>query len=101
MNALNEELKDGELLVNLASTEYFKVLPKKELKTTMITPVFKDFKNGKYKIIMMYAKKARGLMARYIIENDIDTLDGLKGFNVDGYAFTENMSTGSELMFTR
>jgi len=100
-NSLNEELKEGELLVNLASSEYFKALPKKTLKTTMITPVFKDFKNGKYKIIMMYAKKARGLMARYIIDNNIETLDELKGFNVDGYAFSETMSTENELLFTR
>ena len=100
-NSLNDELSEGELLVNLASSEYFKVLPKKVLKTEMITPVFKDFKNGKYKIIMMYAKKARGLMARYIIDNNIETLEDLKGFNIDGYAYTENMSSGNELMFTR
>ena len=100
-NELNEELKEDELLVNLASSEYFKALPKKTLKTTMITPVFKDFKNGKYKIIMMYAKKARGAMARYIIENNIETLEDLKGFNVGGYAFTQEMSTDTELMFTR
>jgi len=85
-NALNNELKEGELLVNLASSEYFKALPKKVLKTNMITPVFKDFKNGKYKIIMMYAKKARGAMARYIIDNNINSIEGLKGFNIDGYA---------------
>ena len=74
-NSLNEELKENELLINLASSEYFKALPKKTLKTEMITPVFKDFKNGKYKIIMMYAKKARGLMTRYLIDNDIEDLD--------------------------
>lgn len=99
--ALNNELNDDELLVNLASTEYFKALPKKTLKTQMITPVFKDFKNGQYKIIMMYAKKARGLMARYIIDNNIETLENLKGFNIDGYAFSEEMSTDTELLFTR
>lgn len=100
-NSLNEELKEGELLVNLASSEYFKALPKKTLKTTMITPVFKDFKNDKYKIVMMYAKRARGAMARYIIDNGIETLDDLKGFNVGGYAYSEEMSTDVELMFTR
>lgn len=100
-NSLNDELKEGELLVNLASLEYFKALPKKTLKVPMITPVFKDFKNDKYKIVMMYAKKARGAMARYIIDNNIETLEGLKGFNVGGYAFSEEMSKGSELMFTR
>ena len=100
-NALNDELEDGELLINLASSEYFKVLPKKTLKVPMITPVFKDFKNGAYKVIMTYAKKARGVMTRYIIENDVETLEDLKGFNVDGYAFDENLSEGNELVFTR
>jgi len=100
-NALNDELEDGELLINLASSEYFKALPKKTLKVPMITPVFKDFKNGAYKVIMTYAKKARGVMTRYIIENDVETLEDLKGFNVDGYAFDENLSEGNELVFTR
>ena len=100
-NALNDELEDGELLINLASSEYFKVLPKKTLKVPMITPVFKDFKNGAYKVIMTYAKKARGVMTRYIIENDVETLEDLKGFNVDGYAFDENLSEENELVFTR
>ena len=99
--SLNNELKEDEILVNLASSEYFKVLPKKTLKTPMITPIFKDFKNGQYKIIMMYAKRARGLMARYIIENDIETIEELKGFNIDGYAFSETMSTETEILFTR
>ncbi len=63
-NSLNEELEDDELLINLASAEYFKVIPAKALKVPMITPVFKDLKNGQYKIVMTYAKKARGLMVR-------------------------------------
>ncbi|CAM1364679.1 conserved hypothetical protein [Tenacibaculum sediminilitoris] len=99
--SLNEELENGELLINLASTEYFKALPKKSLKVPMITPVFKDFKNGKYKIIMTFAKKARGLMVRYIIDNNVETLEELKGFNVDGYGFSEEMSTETDLVFTR
>lgn len=99
--SLNEELEDGELLINLASTEYFKALPKKALKVPMITPVFKDFKNGQYKTIMTFAKKARGLMVRYIIDNNIETLEELKGFNVEGYGFSEEMSTETELVFTR
>ncbi len=99
--ALNEELEEGELLINLASSEYFKALPKKALKVPMITPVFKDFKNGKYKTIMTYAKKARGLMVRYIIENDIETLEDIKGFNIEGYAFSRDMSSAKELVFTR
>ncbi|WP_392348070.1 peroxide stress protein YaaA [uncultured Polaribacter sp.] len=100
-NSLNEELKDDELLINLASAEYFKALPAKALKVPMITPVFKDLKNGQYKIVMTYAKKARGLMVRFIIENDINTVEQLKGFNVDNYRFSDEMSTETELLFTR
>lgn len=100
-NSLNDELEEGELLINLASSEYFKALPKKTLKVPMITPVFKDFKNGQYKTIMTFAKKARGLMVRYIIENDIKSIEGLKGFDVEGYGFSDEMSTETELVFTR
>ncbi len=100
-DSLNDELEDGELLVNLASTEYFKALPKKVLKVPMITPVFKDFKNGQYKTIMTFAKKARGLMVRYIIDNDVETVDQLKAFDVDGYGFSEELSKENELVFTR
>ncbi|OSY88344.1 hypothetical protein WH52_06160 [Tenacibaculum holothuriorum] len=98
---LNSEMKDDELFVNLASSEYFKVIPKKVLKVPMITPVFKDFKNGQYKTIMTFAKKARGLMVRYIVDDNITTLEGLKSFNIDGYGFSEEMSTDTELVFTR
>lgn len=99
--SLNDELEDDELLINLASTEYFKAVPKKALKVPMITPVFKDFKNGQYKTIMTYAKMARGYMVRYIIDNNIKTIDKLKGFNVEGYGFSEEMSDGNELVFIR
>ncbi|CAL2101756.1 putative peroxide stress resistance protein YaaA [Tenacibaculum sp. 190130A14a] len=98
---LNEEISDTELFVNLASAEYFKVIPKKVLKVPMITPVFKDFKNGQYKTIMTFAKKARGLMVRYIVDHNITTLEGLKAFDVDGYGFSQEMSTELELVFTR
>ncbi|AUC15534.1 hypothetical protein BTO06_10445 [Tenacibaculum sp. SZ-18] len=100
-DSLNSELEDNELLINLASTEYFKALPKKTLKVQMVTPVFKDLKNGQYKTIMTFAKKARGLMVRYIIENDIESLEQLKGFDTDGYRFTEELSSDYELVFTR
>jgi len=100
-NSLNEELKEQELFINLASTEYFKAIPTKALKVPMITPVFKDLKNGQYKIVMTYAKKARGLMVRYIIDNDVNTLEELKGFDKDKYRFSEEMSTETELLFTR
>lgn len=99
--SLNEEMEDDELFINLASSEYFKAVNKKVLKVPMITPVFKDFKNGQYKTIMTFAKKARGLMVRFIVENDIQDLDGIKTFNTDGYAFDANMSTETELVFTR
>ena len=99
--SLNEELADDDLLVNLASSEYFKAVNQKVLKVPMITPVFKDFKNGQYKTIMTFAKKARGLMVRYIIDHNITTIDGLKGFNIDKYGFSQEMSTETELVFTR
>jgi hypothetical protein len=99
--SLNEELEEGELLINLASSEYFKVIPKNILKVPMITPVFKDFKNGEYKMIMTFAKKARGLMVRYIIDNNIKTIEELKGFNIDRYRFSEELSAENNLVFTR
>lgn len=99
--ALNDELEDDELLINLASSEYFKVIPKKVLKVPMITPVFKDFKNGQYKTIMTYAKMARGYMVRYIIDNNVTTLEELKGFDVEGYGFDSKLSSEFELVFTR
>ena len=100
-NTLNDELADDDLLINLASSEYFKAVNQKVLKVPMITPVFKDFKNGQYKTIMTFAKKARGLMVRFIIDNDVTTIAALNGFDIDGYGFDENMSTETELVFTR
>ena len=96
-----KELEEDELFINLASNEYYKVIKPKELKVAIITPVFKDFKNGEYKTIMTFAKLARGLMVRYIIDNDIDTVDGIKGFNTNGYHFDANLSSETELVFTR
>ena len=100
-DALNAELEEGELFVNLASNEYFKVVQPKLLKATVITPVFKEFKNGEYKIVMTFAKLARGLMVRYIVDHKIDSVDGIKAFDVNGYGFDENLSTDTELVFTR
>jgi hypothetical protein len=99
--SLNEELEEGELLVNLASSEYFKAIPKKILKVPMVTPAFKDFKNGEYKTIMTFAKKARGLMVRYIIDNNVKTIEELKGFNSNRYRFSEKLSSENDLVFTR
>ncbi len=86
---LNNELEDDELFLNLASNEYFKAVDTKKLKVPVIAPVFKDFKNGKLKIISFFAKKARGSMVRYIIDKDCKTLDDVKGFDYDGYRFSE------------
>ncbi|EIA08337.1 peroxide stress protein YaaA [Flavobacterium frigoris] len=99
--SLNKELKDDELFVNLASNEYFSAVDVKALKVPVITPDFKDYKNGKLKIISFFAKKARGLMVRYIIDTDAKTIDDLKGFNYDGYQFDANLSKGNHLVFTR
>jgi len=98
---LNEELIDNEIFVNLASNEYFKVVKPKLLKVPIITPVFKDYKNGKLKMIAFFAKKARGMMVRYIIDNNIENIEDLKGFNYGAYAFDANLSTEKELVFTR
>jgi cytoplasmic iron level regulating protein YaaA (DUF328/UPF0246 family) len=87
--ALNKEMKKEELLVNLASNEYFKAVDKKNQEGILISPVFKDYKNDKLKVISFYAKKARGTMARYLIENKIDSLEGIKTFAMDDYKFSE------------
>ena len=99
--ALNDELEEGELFVNLASNEYFKALDVKSLKVPVITATFKDFKNGEYKTVMTYAKLARGYMSRYIIDTNAQTIEDLKGFNYQGYGFSEVMSTEKELVFIR
>ncbi|WP_022942264.1 peroxide stress protein YaaA [Psychromonas hadalis] len=100
---VNRVLKEqgDELLINLASNEYFKAVKKKELKGTIITPIFKDQKKGQYKVISFYAKKARGLMARYILENEITEIKQLTTFDVDGYYFVKADSTETELVFYR
>ena len=99
--ALNEELEDDELFLNLASNEYFKAVDKKDLKVPVITANFKDFENGEYKIISFFAKEARGLMARYVIDTNANTIDDLKGFNYEGYNFSEPMSKENDLVFIR
>jgi cytoplasmic iron level regulating protein YaaA (DUF328/UPF0246 family) len=99
--ALNKELKKGELLVNLASKEYFSAIDVKALKATVITPEFKDYKDGNLKMIGFFAKKARGLMVRYIIETNAKTVEDLKGFDYEGYRFDANLSQGTTMVFTR
>lgn len=100
--SLNNELNENELFVNLASQEYFKAVNKKKLKTEVISPIFKDYKNGNLKIIAFFAKKARGSMARYLIDNDVQSLKDLKNFGLDGYRFSENdTKTENEPVFVR
>jgi cytoplasmic iron level regulating protein YaaA (DUF328/UPF0246 family) len=99
--ALNEELKEGELFVNLASKEYFDAVDSKNLKVPIITPEFKDYKDGELRMVSFFAKKARGMMVRYIIDKNIKTLKGLKGFDYDGYKFDAKLSKGNTLVFTR
>ena len=98
---INSELEEGELFINLASNEYFKAIDSKSLKVKVITPVFKELKNGEYKMIMTFAKLARGYMTRYLIDIDAKTLDDVKAFNYEGYGFSESMSTETELVFIR
>lgn len=99
--ALNEELEDNELFLNLASNEYFKVIDSKTLKVPVIDIDFKELKNGEYKTIGIFAKLARGLMARYIIDTNAKTLEDIKGFNLENYRFHEQLSKENRLVFTR
>lgn len=98
---LNAEMEEDEVLVNLASNEYFKSVDTKVLKAKVITPVFKELKGDKYKVIMMYAKHARGAMARDIIQSQYKDVNDLKGYNVDGYSYNEGLSTEDEWVFVR
>ncbi|MCK5722926.1 MAG: peroxide stress protein YaaA [Gammaproteobacteria bacterium] len=100
---LNETLEDHEekVLVNLASNEYFKSVKVKELDAEIITPAFKEFKNGDYKMIGIYAKKARGLLSRYIIQNKLSDPEDIKSFSEDGYRYNKKLSKGSNWVFTR
>ena len=102
-DALNTALAEqgDNILVNLASNEYFKSVKKKTFNGDIITPAFKDWKNGQYKMISFFAKKARGMMARYMIENQIDQPDGLKDFNVAGYRYSPEFSEGNNWVFIR
>ena len=98
-----QDLNDAqsELLINLASDEYYKAIQEKNLQAEIVKPVFLDQKNGKYKVISFYAKKARGLMARFIIENQIERAEDLKAFHSDGYYFDAESSLKGEFVFKR
>ena len=88
-------------MVNLASDEYYKSVQEAKIQAEIIKPVFLDQKNGKYKVISFYAKKARGLMARFIIENKLERAEDLKAFNSEGYYFDADSSLKGELVFKR
>ncbi|GIU33182.1 UPF0246 protein [Shewanella colwelliana] len=90
-----------EIIVNLASNEYFKAVKPKLLKGQLITPVFKDKKNGQYKVISFFAKKARGMMVRYMLDNEVNSLEQLIKFDVAGYYYSETESSSNEPVFLR
>ncbi|MBT5483494.1 MAG: peroxide stress protein YaaA [Gammaproteobacteria bacterium] len=101
--AVNRDLKaqDDGVLINLASNEYFSVLDKKLLEADIVTPVFKDYSKGKFKVISFFAKKARGKMAAWIIQNRIKDVDSLKDFNQDAYKYSKDESTAQKPVFLR
>jgi len=99
--SLNDEFSKNDILVNLASKEYFKAIDFKQINAKVITCLFKDNKNGIYKNIMTFAKLARGRMANYIVKNNLSKAEALKTFNVDGYIYNDKMSSEEEYVFTR
>jgi len=100
LNKQLQRIKSG-FLINLASQEYFKSIDSKRLNAEIITPEFRDWKNGQYKMIGVYAKKARGQMSRFVIQNKLTALEAIKDFSADGYQFNEALSSNSKLVFTR
>lgn len=100
---INADLAEtgSKILLNLASDEYYKSVKESKIQADIIKPVFLDQKNGKYKVISFFAKKARGLMARYMIENQLNSAEDLKSFNTDGYYFDAESSLKGELVFKR
>lgn len=101
--SINRALKETgqNLIVNLASNEYFNSIDKAKLDADIITPSFKDYSNGQYKFLTVYGKRARGMMARFIIQNRIIEADNLKLFDEDGYYYNDKMSNDKNLVFTR
>lgn len=99
--SLNKGMKKGDVLVNLASNEYFGAVDVKKIKATVITPEFRDYKDGNLKMISFFAKRARGLMVRYMADNRIEKAEELKNFNVENYRFDAGLSTDTKWVFTR
>lgn len=102
-DGINQQLQqtDSKHLINLASNEYFKSVKSKLINAEIITPEFKDYKNGTYKMLGVYAKKARGMLSRYIIQNKISNTEQIKNFSEDGYSFNSEMSSGNTWVFSR
>ena len=100
-NQLNSELSENEPVLNLASNEYFKSIDSKVVNADIYSANFKEFKDGNYKTIAIFSKKARGMMTRYIIENNITDINSLKSFNYDGYVYHKNLSSEKEMIFCR
>ena len=106
-NVITDQLRQAldqqgdNILINLASDEYFKAVNTERLQATIIKPIFMDRKNGTYKVISFYAKKARGLMSRYLLQQRLTDIEQLKTFDLGGYWFDENLSTTTELIFKR
>lgn len=102
-NTINKQLKaqKDDILINLASNEYFKSVKPKQVEGRIITPQFKENKNGSYKMIGIYAKKARGLMSRFILLNRLKKPEDIKAFDYEGYQFNEELSKGDQWVFTR
>ena len=98
---LNSELDDKEPILNLASNEYFKAIDSKVIKSDVYTANFKQFKNGEFKTIAIFSKKARGMMTRFIIDNNLTEISDIKSFDYDGYMFHDGLSSEKELIFVR
>ena len=106
-NTLTKYLQDelsthsSKFIINCASVEYFKSIDNGSLKSQVVTPAFKEIKNGKPRIVSFFAKKARGMMARYIIQNQINNVDDIKQFDLGGYSYNSDLSQDFEPVFTR
>ena len=98
---LNKDLQQHKILVNLASNEYFKAIHPKKLEAEIITPVFKQYNHGVYKVIALHAKRARGAMTHFMIKNKIDSVERIKTFNEAGYEYSKRLSSETEWVFVR
>ena len=98
---LNKELSKDEPVLNLASNEYFKVIDSKVIDSPIYSANFKQYRDGNFKTIAIYSKKARGLMTRFIVDNQIDTIEDIKSFDYDGYVFHDELSNDKDFVYSR